>query len=75
MLLSRLVAPSRRDGAPATRVFRDHEAVGLARPQNDVLLALTARHTGALLLTADRHFEALRNHLDFRMKVLQAGVP
>lgn len=57
------------------RVFRDHEAVGLARLQNDVLLALTARHTGALLLTADRHFEALRTHLDFRIKVLQPAVP
>lgn len=52
------------------KVFRHHEAVGLARLQNDVLLALTARHTGALFLTRDTHFEALRSDVPFALKVL-----
>jgi predicted nucleic acid-binding protein len=52
------------------RVFPDHEDIGLARLQNDVLIALTARHTGALLVTLDRHFETLQRHVPFRMVVL-----
>jgi len=51
------------------RVFRDHEAIGLARLQNDLLIALTARHTGTLLVTSDRHFTALRRHVPFTVKV------
>ena len=54
------------------RVFPDHEAVGLARLQNDLLLALTARHTGSLFATADAHFAALRRHVSFTVKVLSA---
>lgn len=57
-------------GTLLRRVFVDHEAIGLARLQNDVLLALTARHTGAVLVTRDRHFEALRRHLTFRCSIL-----
>ena len=52
------------------KVFPDYEAVGLARLQNDCLLALTARDTGALFLTADRHFETLRRHVSFQLKLL-----
>jgi len=52
------------------RVFPDHEAIGLARLQNDLLLALTARHTGSLLVTDDTHFTALRRHVAFTVKVL-----
>jgi predicted nucleic acid-binding protein len=46
-------------------VFRDHEALGLARLQNDVLLALTARHTGALFVSLDQHFVTLRRRFAF----------
>jgi predicted nucleic acid-binding protein len=53
------------------RVFADHESLGLARLQNDVLMALTARHAGALLVTLDAHFEALRGHIAFPLAVLQ----
>lgn len=53
------------------RVFPDHGTVGLARLQNDLLLALTARHTGALLVTADAHFVKLRRHIPFMLKVLR----
>jgi predicted nucleic acid-binding protein len=48
-------------------VFRDHEEIGLSRLQNDVLLALTARHTGALFVTTDGHFEAMRRLIPFHL--------
>jgi predicted nucleic acid-binding protein len=52
------------------RVFRRHEAIGLARLQNDALLALTARQTGTVLLTRDAHFTTLRRHAPFALKLL-----
>ena len=52
------------------RIFSDHEALGLARLQNDVLLALTARHTGTLFVTGDAHFAVLRRYIPFPLKVL-----
>ena len=52
------------------RVFLDHEALGLARLQNDLLLALTARHTGTFFVTGDAHFTALRRYIPFTLKVL-----
>jgi predicted nucleic acid-binding protein len=52
------------------RIFDDHEYVGLARLQNDLLIALTARHTGALLVTEDRHFLAIARHVPFALVVL-----
>jgi len=51
-------------------VFAHHEALGLAKLQNDVLLALTARHTGARLVTRDAHFTALRDRVPFECVVL-----
>jgi predicted nucleic acid-binding protein len=48
------------------KIFRDHEEIGLNRLQNDLLLALTARHTGALFVTTDSHFEAMRRLISFR---------
>lgn len=47
------------------RAFASHENVGLARLQNDVLLALTARHTGAVLVSRDAHFRTIQRHLRF----------
>ena len=55
------------------RVFPRHEAIGLARLQNDLLLALTARHTGMIFVTSDPHFSALRRHVPFALKVLVAS--
>jgi predicted nucleic acid-binding protein len=52
------------------RVFPHHEAIGLGRLQNDLLLALTARHTGTLFVTGDPHFTTLRRHVPFAVKVL-----
>jgi len=55
------------------RVFPHHEAIGLARLQNDLLLALTARHTGTVFVTSDPHFAALRRHVPFAVKILAAS--
>lgn len=52
------------------KVFRRHEAIGLARLQNDALLALTARYTGALFVTRDRHFRTLCLHAPFALSVV-----
>lgn len=54
-------------------IFADHEAIGLARLQNDVLIALTARHTGAMLVALDGHFAALRRHVPFHLVVIPQG--
>ena len=43
----------------------------MARLQNDLLLALTARHTGALFVTGDTHFSMLRRYIPFALKVLR----
>jgi predicted nucleic acid-binding protein len=52
------------------RLFPDHEEIGLGRLQNDLLLALTARHTGSLFVTCDPHFTSIRRHLPFAYKAL-----
>jgi predicted nucleic acid-binding protein len=48
-------------------IFREHEEIGLSRLQNDLLLALTARHTGALFATTDGHFAAMSRLIAFRL--------
>jgi predicted nucleic acid-binding protein len=53
------------------RIFEHHDQRGLARLQNDLLIALTARHTGMLLVTLDAHFEAIRRHMPFRVVLLE----
>lgn len=57
-------------GRVLPEVFADHEEIGLARLQNDVLLALTARSTGAMLVTMDAHFATLRRHVPFAVVLL-----
>jgi predicted nucleic acid-binding protein len=52
------------------RIFPHHEEIGLSRLQNDILLALTARHTGAVFVTTDGHFEAIRQRVPFRLHKL-----
>jgi len=58
-------------GRVLPEIFPDHEQVGLANLQNDVLLALTARSTGARLVTRDRHFLALGRRLRFDCVVVR----
>ena len=53
------------------KIFPDHEEVGLARLQNDCLLALTARYTGAVFLTADGHFDTIQRYVPFQLRVLR----
>jgi predicted nucleic acid-binding protein len=53
------------------KIFPDHEAVGLARLQNDCLIAFTARHTGSLLLAADGHFAAIRRYVAFPLRIIE----
>lgn len=53
------------------RIFPNHEDIGLARLQNDLLLALTSRHTGALFVTTDAHFHTIRRFIPFRMRILK----
>lgn len=57
-------------GRVLPKAFASHEQVGLARLQNDVLLALTARHTGAVLVSKDAHFRVLQRHVRFAALVL-----
>jgi predicted nucleic acid-binding protein len=38
--------------------------------QNDILIALTARYTGTLLVTKDKHFKVIRKQLDFMAEYL-----
>ncbi|MBP9113401.1 MAG: PIN domain-containing protein [Polyangiaceae bacterium] len=55
-------------GTLLPKIFPDHESVGLSRLQNDCMIALTARDTGAVLLTLDAHFESIAEHLPFTWK-------
>jgi predicted nucleic acid-binding protein len=57
-------------GRVLSRIFADHEDVGLARLQNDCLIALTAHGTGATLVTRDRHFDALRRANPFSLETV-----
>lgn len=62
-------------GRSLANIFEHHEAIGLARLQNDCLLALTAKDTGALFVTADQHFAALRRSIPFALKLLPTVEP
>jgi predicted nucleic acid-binding protein len=53
-------------------IFPDHEKVGLARLQNDCLLALTARYTGAMFVTADGHFATIRRYVSFQLRTVES---
>jgi predicted nucleic acid-binding protein len=53
------------------KIFPDYEAVGLARLQNDCLIAFTARYTGSLLLTADGHFATIRRYVPFPLQIVE----
>jgi predicted nucleic acid-binding protein len=53
------------------QIFQDHEEIGLARLQNDCLIALTSRDTGALLVAADGHFASLQKRIPFSLKLVK----
>ena len=52
-------------GRALPAVFAHHEEVGLARLQNDILLAITARYTGATFVTRDAHFVTIAERIPF----------
>lgn len=54
------------------KIFPDHEEIGISRLQNDCLLALTSRHTGALLLTSDAHFQTIAREIPFRLRMIES---
>ncbi|HXG20901.1 MAG TPA: PIN domain-containing protein [Methylomirabilota bacterium] len=54
-----------RAGRLLPYLFPDHEAVGLARLQNDLLLALTAHSQGAVFISRDKHFQDIQHILPF----------
>ncbi len=35
--------------------------------QNDVLLSLTARHTGTIIITQDKDFEKIQKFIEFKL--------
>ena len=53
------------------KIFPDHEEIGLTRLQNDCLLALTARSTGSVFLTADSHLDTIRRYAPFQLRILR----
>lgn len=53
------------------KIFPEYEAVGLARLQNDCLIAFTARYTGSLLLAADGHFDTIRSYVPFSLRMVE----
>lgn len=71
----RLIAPSSDAYDAAGRVLgrlrRSGREVRRASLVNDVLIALTAREHGAVVVTRDRSdFEAIRKHVDFGLEVV-----
>lgn len=60
-----------RAGGQYLAQFRnDFDLVTLERLQNDVLIALTAYYSGALLFTRDKHFERLRKKIPFKLELI-----
>lgn len=55
------------------KIFAHHEEVGLARLHNDVLIALTARHTRRAVATLDAHFRSIRRYVPFSLFVLEGS--
>jgi predicted nucleic acid-binding protein len=51
-------------------LFPDHESVGLAKLQNDLLLALTARSQGTILVSRDKHFSDMQRLVTFRLELI-----
>jgi predicted nucleic acid-binding protein len=57
-------------GRTVPHILPDHEEIGLGRLQNDCLIALTARLTGATLVTRDSHFKTIRAAKSFALELV-----
>lgn len=54
-------------GEIAGKIIGNHDERSLERIQNDLLIALTARENGAVLITRDKLFSTIQKHITFRM--------
>ncbi|MBI2340169.1 MAG: PIN domain-containing protein [Deltaproteobacteria bacterium] len=54
-------------GEIAGQVAGSHDERTLESIQNDLLIALTARENGALLITQDKFFRAIQKHVPFQL--------
>lgn len=57
-------------GLLAAKVMGSYDEKTLEKIQNDLLIALTARENGAVLITQDHHFNAIRKHVSFQFQIL-----
>lgn len=64
-----LEAPTTRmwikTGQLAGKIAGSFDELTLEKNQNDILIALTARENGALLITQDKHFHLIQKHIPF----------
>lgn len=58
-------------GELAGKVIGGYDERALEKIQNDLLIALTARHNGATLITQDQQFKMIQRHLPFRLIIHQ----
>ena len=63
-----------RAGELAGKVIGSYDPRSLERAQNDLLIALTARHHGALLITQDRHFKVIQKQIPLKLDLLSFGL-
>ena len=54
-------------GELAGKLLGNHDERTLEKIQNDLLIALTARENGALLITQDKFFRALQKNIPFHL--------
>ncbi len=54
-------------GHLAGKIVGSFDELTLEKIQNDILIALTARENGALLITQDRHFHIIQKHIPFSL--------
>lgn len=49
------------------KIMGSSDELTLEKIQNDILIALTARENGALLITQDKHFHIIQKHIPFSL--------
>jgi predicted nucleic acid-binding protein len=62
-------------GELAGKVIGSYDERALEKIQNDLLIALTARHNGATLITQDQQFKMIQRHIPFRLIIHQNPAP
>ena len=56
-------------GEMAGKVAGTYDERALERIQNDLLIALTARQNGAVLITQDLFFKNIQKYIEFRLRI------